>query len=228
MRILLLEDHQAMRSMTAAYLTERGFVVDAVGTLEAAREALEGVAYDAMVLDLGLPDGEGLSLLEARGRGGTSAPPALILTARDSLADRLEGLNAGADDYMAKPFELDELHARLRAILRRPGVRAQVEMGLGRLSFDTISREVRIDGRPLDLRRRETLVLETLLAARGRVVVRDILEERLYGYDQAVTPNALEAAVSRLRRALEDAGAGVRVETRRGIGYALRAETEGA
>ncbi|QUD88793.1 response regulator [Phenylobacterium montanum] len=227
MRILLLEDHQAMRSMTAAYLTERGFVVDAVGTIEAAKAALDGAAYDAMILDLGLPDGEGLSLLGAAGRGRTP-PPALILTARDSLADRIEGLNAGADDYMAKPFELDELHARLRAILRRPGVRAQVELGLGRLSFDTISREVRIDGRPLDLRRRETLVLETLLAARGRVVVRDVLEDRLYGYDQAVTPNALEAAVSRLRRALDEAGAGVRVETRRGIGYALRAETDRA
>ena len=226
MRILLIEDHAAMRDMTAAFLTERGFVVDAVGSVESAQAALEVVAYDAMILDLGLPDGEGLSLLAARGRGG-APPPALILTARDSLADRIDGLNAGADDYMAKPFELDELHARLRAILRRPGVRAQVELGLGRLSFDTISREVRIDGKPLELRRRETLVLETLLAARGRVVVRDTLEERLYGYDQAVTPNALEAAVSRLRRALDEAGAGVRVETRRGIGYALRAEADG-
>ncbi len=225
MRILLIEDHAAMRSMTAAYLIERGLVVDAVGTVGAARAALDVIAYDAMILDLGLPDGEGLSLLAARGRGGTP-PPALILTARDSLADRIDGLNAGADDYLAKPFDLDELHARLRAILRRPGVRAQVELGLGRLAFDTVSREVRIDGKPLDLRRRETLVLETLLAARGRVVVRDTLEERLYGYDQPVTPNALEAAVSRLRRALEGAGAGVRVETRRGIGYALRAEAD--
>ncbi len=224
MRILLIEDHDAMRSMTAAYLTEHGFVVDDVGSVEAARAALDIGVYDAMILDLGLPDGDGLSLLAARGRGGSPAPPALILTARDSLSDRIDGLNAGADDYLAKPFALDELQARLRAVLRRPGVRSQVELGLGRLSFDTISREARIDGRPLDLRRRETLVLETLLAARGRVVVRDVLEERLYGYDQMVTPNALEAAVSRLRRALEEAGAGVRVETRRGIGYVLRAE----
>jgi DNA-binding response OmpR family regulator len=226
MRLLLIEDHAAMRGMIAAYLGERGFVVDAVGTIEAARAALDIATYDAMILDLGLPDGEGLSLLAMRGRSGASPPPALVLTARDSLADRIDGLNAGADDYLAKPFELDELQARLRAILRRPGVRAQVELGLGRLSFDTVSREVRIDGKPLDLRRRETLVLETLLAARGRVVVRDMLEERLYGYDQAVTPNALEAAVSRLRRALDEAGAGVRVETRRGIGYALRAEAD--
>ncbi|HEY2661843.1 MAG TPA: response regulator transcription factor [Caulobacteraceae bacterium] len=226
MRILLIEDHEAMRSMTAAYLAENGFVVDDVGSVEAARAALDIGVYDAMILDLGLPDGDGLSLLAARGRGGKPAPPALILTARDSLADRIDGLNAGADDYLAKPFDLDELQARLRAVLRRPGVRAEVEMGLGRLSFDTISREARIDGRPLDLRRRETLVLETLLAARGRIVVRDVLEERLYGYDQMVTPNALEAAVSRLRRALEEAGAGVRVETRRGIGYVLRAEVE--
>ena len=226
MRILLIEDHAAMRAMTAAYLGEHGFTVDDVGSVGAARAALDVTHYDAMILDLGLPDGDGLSLLSTRSRGGAPPPPALILTARDSLADRIDGLNAGADDYLAKPFDLDELQARLRAVLRRPGVRAQVELGLGRLSFDTVTREVRIDGQPLDLRRREMLVLEALLAARGRVVVRDHLEERLYGYDQAVTPNALEAAVSRLRRALDEAGAGVRVETRRGIGYALRADAE--
>lgn len=226
MRILLIEDHAAMRAMTAAYLGENGFTVDDVGSVEAARAALDLTRYDAMILDLGLPDGDGLSLLSTRSRGGAPPPPALILTARDSLADRIDGLNAGADDYLAKPFDLAELQARLRAVLRRPGVRAQVELGLGRLSFDTVTREARIDGRPLDLRRREMLVLEALLAARGRVVVRDHLEERLYGYDQAVTPNALEAAVSRLRRALDEADAGVRVETRRGIGYALRADAE--
>lgn len=226
MRILLVEDHEALRGMTAAYLAERGFVVDDVGSVEAARAALDIGVYDAMILDLGLPDGDGRSLLTARGRGGAPPPPALILTARDALGDRIEGLNAGADDYLVKPFDLDELQARLRAVLRRPGVRGAVAVGLGRLTFDTISREAKVEGRAVNLRRRETLVLETLLAARGRIVVRDVLEERLYGYDQMVTPNALEAAVSRLRKALDEAGAGVRVEVRRGIGYVLRAEDE--
>ncbi|MDR3510459.1 MAG: response regulator transcription factor [Caulobacteraceae bacterium] len=225
MRILLIEDHEALRSMTAAYLAESGFVVDDVASLEAAREALDAAAYDAIILDLGLPDGDGRSLLARRGR---PLPPALILTARDSLAERIDGLNAGADDYLVKPFELDELQARLRAVLRRPGARSEVALSLGDLVFDTISREARVGGRPLGLRRRETLLLEALLAARGRIVVRDVLDERLYGYGQEVTPNALEAAVSRLRRALEAAGAGVRLETRRGIGYLLRAEAEAA
>jgi DNA-binding response OmpR family regulator len=223
MRILLVEDHAALRRMTADHLAQNGFVVDAVVSLEAAREALELARYDAMVLDLGLPDGSGVELLRA-GRRDRPTPPALILTARDGVAERIAGLNAGADDYMTKPFDLDELAARLRAVLRRPGPRADVALSLGRLVFDTLSREAEVEGRALKLGRRETLLLEALMLARGRIVVRDLLEERLYGYDDAVTGNALEAAVSRLRRALDDAGADVRIETRRGIGYLLRAE----
>jgi DNA-binding response OmpR family regulator len=124
---------------------------------------------------------------------------------------------------MTKPFDLDELAARLRAVLRRPGPRAEIALSLGRLIFDTLSREAVVDGLALRLGRRETLLLEALMLARGRIVVRDVLEERLYGYDQPVTANALEAAVSRLRKALDDACAEVRIETRRGIGYLLRA-----
>jgi len=206
--------------MTAAHLSERGFVVDAVGDLAAACAALSAAAYDAMIVDLGLPDGEGASIL----RGGDAAgPPALILTARDQMADRIGALNAGADDYLIKPFDLGELEARLRAILRRPGQRAPVRLTLGRLSFDTAAREASVADRPLDLRRREGLLLEILLAAKGRVVVRDLIEEQLYGFNEAVTPNALEASISRLRRVLEQADAGVALETRRGVGYALRA-----
>jgi DNA-binding response OmpR family regulator len=226
MRILLVEDHAALRRMTADHLAQNGFIVDAVVSLEAAREALELARYDAMVLDLGLPDGSGVELLRA-GRRDRPTPPALILTARDGVAERIAGLNAGADDYMTKPFDLDELAARLRAVLRRPGPRADVSLSLGRLVFDTLSREAEVEGRALKLGRRETLLLEALMLARGRIVVRDLLEERLYGYDDAVTGNALEAAVSRLRRALDDAGADVRIETRRGIGYLLRAAGQG-
>ena len=220
MRILLVEDHEALRRMTADHLVGAGFVVDAVGTVEAARAALEIALYDAMVLDLGLPDGGGAELLTPTRRGRPS-PPALILTARDGVADRIAGLNAGADDYMTKPFDLDELIARLRAMLRRPGPRADVETRLGALVFDSLSREAKVADQTIPLRRRETLLLEALIAAPGRIVVRDVLEERLYGYDEMVTGNALEAAVSRLRKALDLAGAGVRIETRRGIGYVL-------
>ncbi len=227
MRILLVEDHTALRRMTADYLVQNGFVVDAVGSVEAAREALDVARYDAMILDVGLPDGSGVDLLKAARRGRPS-PPALILTARDGVAERIAGLNAGADDYMVKPFDLAELEARLRAVLRRPGPRTDIELSLGRLVFDTLSREAKVDGRPIALRRRETLLLEALISAAGRIVVRDALEERLYGYDQMVTANALEAAVSRLRKGLDDAGAGVRIETRRGIGYLLMAEAEPA
>jgi DNA-binding response OmpR family regulator len=220
MRILLVEDHQALRSLTAGYLVEKGFVVDDVASLGAALAALSVAAYDAMIIDLGLPDGDGRALLNGPGR----TTPALILTAHDSLSERIDGLNAGADDYLVKPFDLDELQARLRAVLRRPGARNEVVFTLGRLTFDSEAREASVAGQPLTLRRRETLLLEALLAARGRVVVRDVLDERLYGHDEAVTPNALEAAVSRLRRVLGAAEAGVVLATRRGIGYQLRAE----
>ena len=225
MRILLVEDHQALRRMTTDHLVAHGFVVDAVGSVEAARAALDIARYDAMILDLGLPDGSGVELLKAPRRGRPS-PPALILTARDGVAERIAGLNAGADDYMVKPFDLAELEARLRAVLRRPGPRTDIQICLGRLVFDTVSREAKVDGQAIPLRRRETLLLEALISAAGRIVVRDALEERLYGYDQMVTTNALEASVSRLRKGLDDAGAGVRIETRRGIGYLLRAEAD--
>ncbi|QUD89593.1 response regulator [Phenylobacterium montanum] len=223
MKILLVEDHPELARMTAAYLSEKGFVVDHAGSLGEGREALDLGGYDAMVLDLGLPDGDGVGLLTARPRG-RPPPPTLVLTARDATADRISGLNAGADDYMVKPFELDELCARLRAVLRRPGTRAASELSLGRLTFDTVSQQVSVVGVPLNLRRRELLLLEALMLARGRIVVRDVLEERLYGRDLAVTPNAVEVTASRLRRALQDAGAEVRVEVRRGIGYLLVAE----
>jgi DNA-binding response OmpR family regulator len=215
MKVLLVEDHAEMRRMTAAHLTEHGFVVDAVGSVAAARDALRDGGYDAMVLDMGLPDGSGASLI------GAGSPPALMLTARDRVEDRVMGLNAGADDYMVKPFDLEELEARLRAVLRRPGRRAPVALTLGRLRFETTTLEAFVGEAPLDLGRRETLLLEALLAAPGRVVVRDVLAERLYGFNEPVTPNALDAAVSRLRRSLEAAGAGVALENRRGIGFRL-------
>ena len=222
MRILLVEDHAALRELTSAHLAARGFVVDEVGGVEEARAAMASMRYDALVVDLGLPDGDGAELIARQGRAaklrGEAPVPALILTARDSLEDRLAGLNGGADDYLVKPFRVEELEARLRAVLRRPGARIDRVLTLGDLSLDTITREVRVGESAWPLARREALLLEALLLAHGRLVVRDDLGDRLYGSEQAVTPNALEMVVSRLRRALVDAGAAVRVETQRGGG----------
>ena len=213
--------------MVDDHLTRRGFAVDAVGRGEDALAALAAVAYDALVLDLGLPDLDGTEVLAALRERGAGGLPVLVLTARDALDDRVRGLDAGADDYLVKPFALAELEARLRAVLRRPGGRGGSVHACGRLGFDAAARAAAVDGSPLDLPRREAALLEELLRAAGRVVVKDLLEERLYGADEPVTPNALEATASRLRRRLAEAGAGVRVETKRGIGYRLVAGEDG-
>ncbi|HEX2527110.1 MAG TPA: response regulator transcription factor [Geminicoccus sp.] len=224
MRILLIEDHPTLRDVTAGHLASRGFVVDAFANARDALAAVAVASYDAVILDLGLPDMDGMDLLaEIRARTRRRLP-ALIASARDALPDRIRGLDAGADDYLVKPFDLLELEARLRAVLRRPGERAEDLLRSGGLEIDTVARTAAVDGRPLDLHRREFSLLEQLLRAGGRLVVRDALEERIYGLDEPVTPNALEALVSRLRRKLENSGSTARIETRRGIGYRLVAE----
>jgi DNA-binding response OmpR family regulator len=223
MKVLLVEDHDAMREMISDHLVERGFIVDAVGLAEDARAALAVASYDALILDLGLPDTDGMQLLrEARTRTARQLP-ALIVTARDALDDRTRGLNAGADDYITKPFELVELEARLRAVLRRPGVREDIILAYGAIALDTVSREASVGGIVLDLSRREAALLEELLRAAGRIVVKDTLEDRLYMLDQSVTDNALEAIVSRVRKKLAAAHAGVHIDTKRGVGYRLLA-----
>jgi DNA-binding response OmpR family regulator len=229
MRVLLVEDHAAMREMVAGHLAKRGFAVDTAGSAAEAREALAAASYDALILDLGLPDGDGMGiLLEARARTAGRLP-ALLVTARDALEDRVGGLNAGADDYIVKPFDLIELEARLRAVLRRPGARGSTAvLRCGELTFDPTSRQASVRGLALDLGRRETDLLEELLRAGGRLVVKDTLEERLYSFNEPVTANALEAAVSRLRKRLAVAGAGARVDTKRGIGYRLVEEEPAA
>ena len=220
MRVLLVEDHAALREMVAGHLARRGFAVDAAGSAAEARAALAAASYDALVLDLGLPDGDGMEVLREARAGTAGRLPTLLVTARDAIEDRVRGLNAGADDYIVKPFDLLELEARLRAVLRRPGARGDpAALRCGELTFDPASREARVRGVALDLGRREADLLEELLRAGGRLVVKDTLEERLYSFNEPVTANALEAAVSRLRKRL--AGAGVRIDTKRGIGYRL-------
>jgi DNA-binding response OmpR family regulator len=147
--------------------------------------------------------------------------PALIVTARDGLENRLLGLNSGADDYILKPFELVELEARLRVVLRRPGRRGSTTNSFGRLMLDPRSRQVFVEGVAIELTRRELALLEELLRAAGRIVVKDALEDRLYSLDKEVSSNAIEATVSRLRRKLAAADASVSINTVRGIGYRI-------
>lgn len=220
MRVLLVEDNTSMREMIADHLKERRFAVDAVNCGEDALAAAAAVRFDAVLLDLGLPDIDGIEVLSMLQRSQPHLP-AIILSARDSVDNRLLGLNAGADDYIVKPFDLGELEARLRAVLRRPGRRHGTTYAVGKLTFDTASREAHVEGVPVDLTRREAALLEELLRMPGRVITKDALEERLYSLDDAGSMNALEAAISRLRRKLSSARCGLQIETKWGIGYRL-------
>jgi DNA-binding response OmpR family regulator len=221
MRLLLVEDNERLSTLMAAGLARAGFAVDAFSCLEEADAAVAAADYDLILLDLGLPDGDGMAWLKdfrRRSRG----VPVLVATARGGLSDRVAGLDTGADDYLVKPFEMDELLARCRALLRRPGSCLSTVLTAGNVSFDTTTRQIAVDGKTLDAPRREADLIEILLRRVGQVVTRSILEESLYGFDDEVTPNALEAHVSRLRRRLADARADVAIHTVRGIGYLLR------
>lgn len=219
MRILLVEDEAELSRMLVTTLSRHGILVDCASTLAIAQEAIAGSVHDAIVLDRTLPDGDGLSLLAAI-KAMPQRTPVIILSALGTLDHKVEGLDTGADDYLAKPFALDELLARLRAITRRPQAVAQQRVTVGRLGFDVEHRTAEIDGVPLELPRRELLVLETLACRAGRVVTRAALEEAVYGYDDEIASNTLDAHISRLRRKLSVAG--LEIHTLRGIGYLLR------
>ena len=225
MRLLLIEDNAKLVEHLRKGLEAAGFAVDAFGTAEDGDAALETTRYDVVVLDLGLPDGDGRVVLrKLRARG--DATPILILTARDALADKVDGLNAGADDYLLKPFAIEELIARLRALLRRPGAALGKTLAAGNLAFDTTAREVRIGGVVAPLSRRELGVLEQLLRRQGRVVPKDVLEEALYGFEEEIASNTVEVHIHRLRKRLADAGASITITTLRGIGYLLTDATK--
>jgi DNA-binding response OmpR family regulator len=221
LRVLLVEDEPEMASALAAALKNYGMVVDHIATLADAEEAVSINSYGAILLDRQLPDGDGLTLipkLRAKGVG----VPIIVLTARGELVDRVAGLNTGADDYLGKPFAVEELLARLRAVLRRPADLPSQTMRLGRLAFDIGNREASVAGRPLDLPRRELLVLEALLRRMGRTVARSSLEEAVYSIDDEIQSNALDTHVSRLRRKLSEARAEVEIHGIRGVGYLLK------
>ena len=221
MRILLVEDEAEMAAALSQALKGYDMVVDHVPTLAEAEEAISADVHGAVLLDRQLPDGDGLTLIPKL-RAKADGVPIIVLTARGDLADRVSGLDSGADDYLAKPFAVEELLARLRAVLRRPaGLQLEI-IKAGRMAFDCSHREASVNGRPLDLPRRELLVLETLLRRLGRTVLRATLEEAVYNFEDEIQSNALDAHVSRLRRKLADTDAGVEIHSIRGVGYLLR------
>jgi two-component system response regulator QseB len=223
MRLLIAEDNVRLGSYIRAALNERGFTVDHVETAGDAEAALSGIDYEALILDLGLPDADGMSLLK-RMRQKQDMRPVLILTARDSTEMRVSGLNGGADDYLCKPFEMDELVARIRALLRRPGSRKSVVIAEANMQIDTAEREVRIDGKIVEVPRREYYALELLMRRTGSVVSKKSMEDLLYSFGEEIASNAVEVLIHRLRKRLSDHGADAAIHTIRGVGYMIAAE----
>ena len=223
MRLLIVEDNIELSRLLANGLMAAGYEADLVHSVAEARDALRSVTYAAMILDLGLPDGDGLSVLSEL-RRKTDPLPVLVLTARDGLQDRVNGLRSGADDYLAKPFALEELVARLEAILRRPGQLLGSSLSLANLVYDTESRQVFIDSAPHVFSARETSVLEILLRRQGRVVPKKNVEDHIFGLSGEVASNAVEVYVSRLRKLLAEHNARITIHTIRGVGYLMAEE----
>jgi DNA-binding response OmpR family regulator len=220
MRILVVEDDKHLAALILAALKKTGLTVDHVLRLDEALAATRAVAYQLIILDRMLPDGDGLDVVR-QVRDSRSATPILILSTRAELQSRIGGLDAGADDYLAKPFDVGELLARVRALLRRPGELVAPTLTCGNLSFVLSVREVSIGGRTLPLPRRELAVIEQLMRNAGRVVSKASLEEGLYGFTEEVSSNSVEVHIHYLRKRLAEAGATAKIETRRGSGYAL-------
>ena len=220
MRILLVEDEVDLAQALASALRQNQAVVDVAGSLREAEDAALSAQHDVIVLDRGLPDGDGLSLVAFLRQNGIPAA-VLVLTAMTDVAERVLSLDGGADDYLAKPFSMDELMARVRALARRPAVRANLVMTLGQLRFDHHTRQVHVGDECLTLPRRELLVLEALLEHRGRTVLREAMQGRVYGHADDIQSNALDTHISRLRSKLDKAGAQVEIHAIRGVGYLI-------
>jgi len=216
MRILLIEDDPILGDGLATGLRQSGFAVDWLKDGESAVAALQSEKFDLAVLDLGLPRLSGMEVLKRlRGRG--DAMPVLVLTARDAIGDRIAGLDGGADDYLIKPVDLEELAARIRALLRRSAGRADAMLRHGSIALDPAGRRVELDGKPVELSGREFAVLHALLTNAGRVMSRSQLEQSIYGWNEEPDSNALEVHIHHLRRKF---GAEL-IKTLRGVGYTI-------
>jgi len=220
MRILMIEDDAALARSIAALLRSTGHAVDHVPSGEEALEVVASEPYALVILDVGLPGIDGFAVLSELRRRGTRVP-VLMLTARDALDDRVRGLDLGADDYLRKPFEPEELEARVRALGRRRGGDPVPELSVGALVLNRSTGTASVGGRVLDLRRREWAVLDSLATRAGQVVARELLLSEVFGYDEPVGPNAIEVNVTRLRTKL--APDGPQIRTVRGVGYMLDA-----
>jgi two-component system response regulator TctD len=223
MRLLVVEDNEQLAGLLTEGLQAAGYETDVLSSLEEASTVLRTTFYAALILDLGLPDGDGLALLRDL-RHRNNPIPVLVLTARGGLQDRVQGLRSGADDYLVKPFALEELIARLEAQLRRPGNLLGSSLGIANLEFDTRNRQASIDDQPQVLSARETEVLELLMRSKGRVVSKKQVEDHIFGHSGEVASNAIEVYVHRLRKQLSERGAKVQVHTIRGVGYLIAEE----
>jgi two-component system, OmpR family, response regulator len=221
MRVLLIEDEIELAGAVRSALEHERFVVDHVDTIALAEAAAKQGSHDLVLLDRTLPDGDGLRLIPQL-RADNPGVPVIVMSALGELSDRVSGLDEGADDYLSKPFALEELLARIRAVRRRPNGLAGEPILVGRLAFDTEYEEASVSGTRMDLPRRELRVLSALIRRRGRTVLRESLEKAVYGFDDDIQSNSLDSHVSRLRRKLADADAGVEIHAIRGVGYLLR------
>jgi two-component system response regulator TctD len=220
LRILLVEDNSELAALIMSGLRSSGYLADHMASAADGRHALRLGQYSLLVLDLGLPDADGLTLLREL-RQANDAVPVLILTARSGVSDRVEGLRAGADDYLAKPFAFEELLARIEALQRRPRQLADTMLSIANLKLDVPNRQAFVDQEPITLNAREISVLELLLRRKGRVVPKQVFEDQLFGLSGDGSPNAVEVYVYRLRKQLVDHGATVKVHTVRGVGYLI-------
>lgn len=225
MRLLYVEDNEKLALNTSASLRESGFVVDVVHTGEDALHSTKSYGYDVVILDLGLPDQDGLQVLHQI-KAHSPQTPVIICTARDALDDRIRGLNTGSDDYVVKPFAVSELVARINAVLRRPGGVLGMTLTLGNVALETSDRVVTIADVATRFSKRELALLELFLRRSDRVVSKEAIENALYSFDEAATPNAIEVLTHRLRKKLADNGASISIHNLRGIGYVLQAKPQ--
>lgn len=223
MRLLLIEDERELAAALSAALSKHGIVTDHTMYLADAHELVLQNDYDAILLDRRLPDGEGLTFIPIL-RGAGNDTPIIVLTARNEPMERVAGLDFGADDYLGKPFLVEELMARVRALLRRPSGVIDQDVKIGRLSIDPLNLTVKIGSDTLEIPRRELLVLQALAKRKGKTVLRSTLEQAVYNYEEEIQSNALDAHISRLRKRLSDVDAGTTIHNIRGVGYLLKEE----
>ena len=221
MRVLLIEDEIEMAAALRTVLEREGIIVDHVALAVDAREAARSGTADLVLLDRTLPDGDGLALI-ADIRRDNPGVPIIMISARGDVTDRVSGLDTGADDYLPKPFAMEEMLARVRAVRRRPADVSVQQVHLANLAYDLDNDEATVDGKRLDIPRRELLVLAALMRRRGRTVSRNALEDAVYGFDDEIQSNTLDSHVSRLRKRLSEAGGAVEIHAIRGVGYLLR------